>query len=705
MHRLAAAFLAAAPAAHAMSMCCVGDWSTAPGPYANFDTSTNTEEQNRDEDIGCATCCQPYGDSTLYGREGTDLIFEVKDSGTFTAGYGTGGGAVAGGATLEVQFSQRQVRLSRPLSSDDGEPLEIAAVYKESKFDPSAWADTCRPGHDPGFRFGAFQSGTYFDGICGLNATAWQELFCNDGAYIDHSDGESCATVLQVLRDSSQACDMLPSEIEARSDIEFEQDMTWKDFTTGAVLGQAWGMQKVFIGEQTVLGYRDTRCFHTSSANLTGCTDAMVSPNGLKFQLELNQQDARQNLRYPAGSTDFWDACEVDGGTNDTCATCFAVAVAVDKGSLAVESYLASTSGTVAAQWLSGLPDSTTPFLGWLLGDAATGDEYTFMFPFENLYNRNSNGNGVNAPSDFAKGAVVANASEESGVVYVCAPRSDFDITSTDRDKAFLYDPQVITKKTSSVSPSPPLLPPPSPPPPSASPSPPPPSASPSPSPSPPIGTGTGDPCFPSSATVQTADGEVVPVSSLSAGDSILAAAADGTLRTLVHDTVSSFSLADPSAKAVFLSLATATATVTLTPTHKLPAGPAKALKKASKVAVGETIWLASPAAGALAPVLEITEVVAEGLHSPLTKHGGWPVVDGVATSYNSAAVVARNKYLVPLVEVVCPSLARLVVAAANPKAMHYIDGEVVEPLSSLVAAVAVAVGAVFAARKAMARK
>ena len=129
---------------------------------------------------------------------------------------------------------------------------------------------------------------------------------------------------------------------------------------------------------------------------------------------------------------------------------------------------------------------------------------------------------------------------------------------------------------------------------------------------------------------------------------------------------------------------------------------------------------------------------MADGLHSPLTKHGGWPVVDGVATSYNSAAVVARNKYLVPLVEAVCPSLGRLVVAAANPKAMHYIDGEVcplrtspelplstlstspsgqlsirlstqvVEPLSSLVAAVAavaVAVGAVFAARKAMARK
>ncbi|EOD12036.1 hypothetical protein EMIHUDRAFT_120185, partial [Emiliania huxleyi CCMP1516] len=214
----------------------------------------------------------------------------------------------------------------------------------------------------------------------------------------------------------------------------------------------------------------------------------------------------------------------------------------------------------------------------------------------------------------------------------------------------------------------------------------------------------TDPPCFPSSATVQLADGETVPLSSLSAGDSILAAAADGTLG---FDAASSFSLADPSAKAAFLSLATATVTVTLTPTHKLPAGPAKELKQASEVAVGEMIWIASPAAGALvqapAPVLKITKVVADGLHSPLTMHGGWPVVDGVATSYNSAAVVARNKYLVPLVEAVCPSLGRLVVAFANPKTMHYIDGQVVEPLSSLAAAALAA--AAFAAREMLAGK
>jgi len=217
-----------------------------------------------------------------------------------------------------------------------------------------------------------------------------------------------------------------------------------------------------------------------------------------------------------------------------------------------------------------------------------------------------------------------------------------------------------------SLLPSPPLPspPPPSPLPPSASPAPLPHPASPVPS------------CFPSAATVRRADGKTVFVSSLVAGDSIIAAAADGGLGL---DVVSSFSLADPSTRAAFLVLTTASATVMLTPSHKLPTGPAKALKQASEVVISETIWLSSPAAGALvqAPVLKITTRLAQGLYSPLTKHGNWPVVDGIATSYNSADVVARNMYLVPLAEAVCPSLGRLVVAAGNAKTMRYIDGEV----------------------------
>jgi len=237
-----------------------------------------------------------------------------------------------------------------------------------------------------------------------------------------------------------------------------------------------------------------------------------------------------------------------------------------------------------------------------------------------------------------------------------------------------------------SLLPSPPLPspPPPSPLPPSASPAPLPHPASPVPS------------CFPSAATVRRADGKTVFVSSLVAGDSIIAAAADGGLGL---DVVSSFSLADPSTRAAFLVLTTASATVMLTPSHKLPTGPAKALKQASEVVISETIWLSSPAAGALvqAPVLKITTRLAQGLYSPLTKHGNWPVVDGIATSYNSADVVARNMYLVPLAEAVCPSLGRLVVAAGNAKTMRYIDGEVVEPFSLLELTAAVAVSAVAA--------
>ena len=131
------------------------------------------------------------------------------------------------------------------------------------------------------------------------------------------------------------------------------------------------------------------------------------------------------------------------------------------------------------------------------------------------------------------------------------------------------------------------------PPPPSVPPTKPPPSSL-----SPDVNPQSRDPpCFPSSATAALRDGRTVRLDELREGDAILVGWADGTLG---FDVVSSFSLADPSAKASFLSLTTATATVTLTPTHKLPAGPAKALKQASEVAVGETMWLASPAVGTL---------------------------------------------------------------------------------------------------------
>eukprot|EP00316_Scyphosphaera_apsteinii_P026097 CAMPEP_0119338442 /NCGR_PEP_ID=MMETSP1333-20130426/96060_1 /TAXON_ID=418940 /ORGANISM="Scyphosphaera apsteinii, Strain RCC1455" /LENGTH=125 /DNA_ID=CAMNT_0007349723 /DNA_START=62 /DNA_END=439 /DNA_ORIENTATION=- len=82
--------------------------------------------------------------------------------------------------------------------------------------------------------------------------------------------------------------------------------------------------------------------------------------------------------------------------------------------------------------------------------------------------------------------------------------------------------------------------------------------------------------------------------------------------------------------------------------------------------------------------ISHISVAVQMGLHNPLMKYGGFPVIDGIVTSYNTAPVVARNALLVPLVEWVCPSLARFVVAVVDTNTKHYIDGAVVKPITNL---------------------
>ena len=42
------------------------------------------------------------------------------------------------------------------------------------------------------------------------------------------------------------------------------------------------------------------------------------------------------------------------------------------------------------------------------------------------------------------------------------------------------------------------------------------------------------------------------------------------------------------------------------------------------------------------------------GLYNPLLLHGGMPIVDGVATSFNSAPMVAFDSKAVPVVEALC---------------------------------------------------
>ena len=166
-------------------------------------------------------------------------------------------------------------------------------------------------------------------------------------------------------------------------------------------------------------------------------------------------------------------------------------------------------------------------------------------------------------------------------------------------------------------------------------------------------GGGSGDPCFPSSATVNLADGTVKRVDALKEGDAIVAATADGALTT---DTVSMFSISQPEVEAPFIKLTTATdATLTLTAGHHLPVGEAccSTLKKAKELSVGETVWVIDAAKPpAATTVVALEAIKSTGLHSPVLSGGGFPIVDGVVTSFDSIDKVRLAQYgLAPLLK------------------------------------------------------
>ena len=190
-------------------------------------------------------------------------------------------------------------------------------------------------------------------------------------------------------------------------------------------------------------------------------------------------------------------------------------------------------------------------------------------------------------------------------------------------------------------------------------------------------GDQTATPCFPSSATVTLESGHAARMAELRAGDKILAARADGTL---YHDTVSRFSLAQSDVTAAFVSLTIGNGKqVSLTATHHLPVGPSKTVKQAADVKLGETVWIAEKAA-ALAPqtVTKVDVVIGNGLHNPLLVHGGFPVVDGVATSFNTQTIVTLDSYAVPIVEALCAATGtcdsvRKAVASVECTAKHLV--------------------------------
>ena len=171
--------------------------------------------------------------------------------------------------------------------------------------------------------------------------------------------------------------------------------------------------------------------------------------------------------------------------------------------------------------------------------------------------------------------------------------------------------------------------------------------------PPPPPPAAKADPCFPSEALVTMVDGSPRRLDALRAGDTIVAARADGTL---ANDIVSHLSLADADVQGTsFVVLTTESGrNVTLTPTHHVPVGATCCanLKQAKDIVVGETVYEAVVSATVRATkVKKIGTVTKSGLHSPVLSHGAMPIVNGVVTSFDTMEIVRLATYGLPLLE------------------------------------------------------
>ena len=148
-------------------------------------------------------------------------------------------------------------------------------------------------------------------------------------------------------------------------------------------------------------------------------------------------------------------------------------------------------------------------------------------------------------------------------------------------------------------------------------------------------------------------DGTPRRLDALRAGDTIVAARADGTL---TNDIVSHLSLADADVQGTsFVVLTTESGrNVTLTPTHHVPVGATCCanLKEAKDIVVGETVYEAVVSAAVRATqVKKIGTATKPGLHSPVLSHGTMPIVNGVATSFDALHNVRLATYGLPLLE------------------------------------------------------
>lgn len=148
---------------------------------------------------------------------------------------------------------------------------------------------------------------------------------------------------------------------------------------------------------------------------------------------------------------------------------------------------------------------------------------------------------------------------------------------------------------------------------------------------------GGEDPCFPPSAKVIMANGKLARVDSLVEGDSIVAATMNGSITT---DVVSMLSIAEAEKRASFITLRTdGNRSLTLTGEHHIPVGRrcCEVLKKAKDVVVGDMIWAMEEHHKIVTQKVEtIAFDKGNGLFSPVLANGGFPVVDGFVTSYDS---------------------------------------------------------------------
>jgi hypothetical protein len=159
--------------------------------------------------------------------------------------------------------------------------------------------------------------------------------------------------------------------------------------------------------------------------------------------------------------------------------------------------------------------------------------------------------------------------------------------------------------------------------------------------------------CFPSDAQVTMVDGTPRRLDALRAGDTIVAARADGAL---TNDIVSHLSLADADVQGTsFVVLTTESGrNLTLTAMHHVPVGPkcCANLKLAQDIVVGETVFEAVVSAAVRATqVIKIGSVIKAGLHSPVLTHGAMPVVDGIVTSFDAMHAVRLATAGLPLLE------------------------------------------------------